>query len=149
MTQLLNMARLQAKLLMLLAGMPMVPSPASAQPVTLPPALQACFNRDHGIPIQLVPESDIEACYPLAFQFVACGVGLGAQASGRMPAIKDRFSGWNTSHPGGFRETTLNARWFPMVSDTASAVTSSVFGDGHFLRPGWRGYLTRSIGPSI
>lgn len=71
MTSLTNIAGLRAVFLVLLTGMALAPRPTAAQSVRLPPALQACFNRDHGRPIQLVPESDIEACYPLAFQFVA------------------------------------------------------------------------------
>lgn len=70
MTGLFTRTRSTAAILLLLTGMAGLPSLASAQPIHLPPALRACFNRDHGKPIQLVPEADIEACYPLAFQFV-------------------------------------------------------------------------------
>ncbi|MBK3665058.1 hypothetical protein JJE66_27980 [Bradyrhizobium diazoefficiens] len=68
MRSLFTVARLEAATLVLLTvfAIPL----AQAQSVRLPPALQACFSRDHGKPIQLVPEGDIQTCYPPAFQFV-------------------------------------------------------------------------------
>lgn len=71
MTSLFTLGRQPTAIFLLLAGIGVISSPVSAQPIRLPPALQACFNRDHGKQIQLVPEADIEACYPLAFQFAA------------------------------------------------------------------------------
>lgn len=53
-------------------------SSASAQSIPLPPPLQACFDRDHGTPVELIPESSIESCYPLAFQFVRSRGWLGS-----------------------------------------------------------------------
>jgi hypothetical protein len=44
---------------------------AAAQSVRLPPPLKSCYDRHHGRPIGLIPDSEIQSCYPLAFSFAS------------------------------------------------------------------------------